>query len=196
MIYNKLKKKSMLIVAHRLATVKNCDVIIVMDYHFQYREYKLRTLVAVIIIIPFVDMVRMVFLKLNQSFSFGIMVGITFVLYWLYLKITQGIFLKGMVVEVTDKTIVITKNKSTLIDIEKIKNISLQQRSYFGEVYLIFKCVTEDNKSYKILTANLYNLKMDDHPLAEVFNMIRNNSGLYSVDYENSIYWELNKGNI
>lgn len=151
---------------------------------------------AVIIIIPFVDMVRMVFLKLNQSFSFGIMVGITFVLYWLYLKITQGIFLKGIVVEVTDKTIVITKNKSTLIDIEKIKNISLQQRSYFGEVYLIFKCVTEDNKSYKILTANLYNLKMDDHPLAEVFNMVRNNSWLYSVDYENSIYWELNKGNI
>ena len=31
MIYNKLKGKSMLIVAHRLATVKNCDNIIVMD---------------------------------------------------------------------------------------------------------------------------------------------------------------------
>lgn len=31
MIYNKFKKKTMLIIAHRLATVKNCDCIIVMD---------------------------------------------------------------------------------------------------------------------------------------------------------------------
>lgn len=31
MIYNKLKEKSMLIIAHRLATIKNCDVIILMD---------------------------------------------------------------------------------------------------------------------------------------------------------------------
>lgn len=31
MIYNKFKKKTMLIIAHRLATVKNCDSIIVMD---------------------------------------------------------------------------------------------------------------------------------------------------------------------
>ena len=31
MIYNKFRKKTMLIIAHRLATVKNCDVIIVMD---------------------------------------------------------------------------------------------------------------------------------------------------------------------
>lgn len=31
MIYNKFKKKTMLIIAHRLATVKNCDMIIVMD---------------------------------------------------------------------------------------------------------------------------------------------------------------------
>ncbi len=31
MIYNKFRKKTMLIIAHRLATVKNCDLIIVMD---------------------------------------------------------------------------------------------------------------------------------------------------------------------
>lgn len=31
MIYNKFMKKTMLIIAHRLATVKNCDKIIVMD---------------------------------------------------------------------------------------------------------------------------------------------------------------------
>lgn len=31
MIYNKFRKKSMLIIAHRLATIKNCDLILVLD---------------------------------------------------------------------------------------------------------------------------------------------------------------------
>jgi len=32
MIYNKFRNKSMLIIAHRLATVKNCDQIIVLQH--------------------------------------------------------------------------------------------------------------------------------------------------------------------
>ena len=32
MIYNKFRNKSMLIIAHRLATIKNCDQILVMDH--------------------------------------------------------------------------------------------------------------------------------------------------------------------
>ena len=31
MIYNKFRNRSMLIIAHRLATIKNCDMILVLD---------------------------------------------------------------------------------------------------------------------------------------------------------------------
>ena len=121
----------------------------------------MRTLFAVVFVLCISDLQIKLFSEMSETLFSVLVGGSALLLYYFYLYLTRHLFEEQIDAGIVNDVLVFKKKNTTKeIEISKIKFVSLQQRDFFGETYLIFACKTKENQKYKLLTTDIKDMKM------------------------------------